>query len=370
VPIDFTCAAGICGFNWLAEIRKNGMNAILKAGGNMEFVDAIPMPALIADAEGNVLRANEFARQAFRADPVGQGVAMFLRSPAIVQSLREAIVSRTTSSVTHTHRGAPERIYEVHLSPLQISANNSALVLITLRDTTREQQIERMRSDFVANASHELRTPLATLSGFIETMQGPAKDDPAAREKFLSVMKTQADRMSHLIDDLLSLSRIEISEHVVPEGDADLAAVTRQACSLLEQLSEEMQCELIVDLPDKLPVNGDAPELLQVIHNLIENALRYGSSGKKVEVAGRVESGSAIVSVTDYGPGIAAHHVPRLTERFYRVNVQDSRSRGGTGLGLAIVKHIVSRHRGRLTITSESGKGSCFMIALPYRNGQ
>ncbi len=341
------------------------MSGTPAASDTTGFIDSLPMAALLTDSEGHIFRANELARQAFRADPVGQGVALFLRSPAIIQALREAVGNKAPSNVTHTQHGAPERVYDVHVSPLRIGGGAQANVLITFRDTTRELQIERMRSDFVANASHELRTPLATLSGFIETMQGPAKNDPAARDKFLAVMKTQADRMSHLIDDLLSLSRIEISEHVAPQGVADLADIARQACNLLDSLATDLDCKLALELSGPLPVSGDAPQLLQVFHNLVENALKYGSSGKRIEIAGQREGGKAVISVRDFGPGIAAHHVPRLTERFYRVSVQDSRTRGGTGLGLAIVKHIVSRHRGRLTITSEPGKGSCFQVALP-----
>lgn len=329
------------------------------------FVDALPMPVMIAGADGTVLRANELARAVFRTDLVGQGVALFLRSPAISQALREASSNRVASEITYTQHGIPERVFEVHVAPLPKGSGGEAAVLITLRDATREQQIERMRSDFVANASHELRTPLATLSGFIETMQGPARDDAVAREKFLVVMKTQADRMSRLIEDLLSLGRIEISEHVTPEGDADLAVIARQACSLLEQLASEMDCKMQINLPVALPVKGDDRELLQVVHNLIENALRYGAGGKRVEISGRDEGGRAVIAVKDFGPGIASHHVPRLTERFYRVNVQDSRTRGGTGLGLAIVKHIVNRHRGKLAISSEPGVGSCFMVSIP-----
>jgi two-component system phosphate regulon sensor histidine kinase PhoR len=340
------------------------MNDIFQNWNASGFIEALPLPALIVRADGHVLHANELARQAFRADPVGQGVALFMRSPDMSQALRDVAASQEAEQVTHIHRGVPERVYDVHVAPLP-GSNGDRFTLVTLRDTTREQQIERMRSDFVANASHELRTPLATLSGFIETLQGPAKDDAASRGKFLAVMKTQAERMSRLIDDLLSLSRIEISEHLVPEGDADLVPVTRQACHLLAQMAAELGCELVVDLPVTLPVKGDERELLQVIHNLVENALKYGASGKRIDITGRAEPGRAMITVTDYGPGIAAHHVPRLTERFYRVNVQDSRARGGTGLGLAIVKHIISRHQGKLTISSEVGKGSRFAVSLP-----
>jgi two-component system, OmpR family, phosphate regulon sensor histidine kinase PhoR len=237
--------------------------------------------------------------------------------------------------------------------------------LLILHDLTYEEQIERMRSDFVANASHELRTPLASLSGFIETMQGAAKNDTKAKDEFLILMKAQADRMSRLIDDLLSLSRIEISEHVPPTANVDLNLVTKQAINLLAPMAKAADCTIRADLAQSLMVIGDANQLSQVVHNLIENAIKYAGAGKAIDIIGGVHNGIAVLSVRDDGPGIAAHHVPRLTERFYRVSVQDSRNRGGTGLGLAITKHILNRHRGRLVIQSEVGKGSTFAIHLP-----
>jgi two-component system phosphate regulon sensor histidine kinase PhoR len=228
--------------------------------------------------------------------------------------------------------------------------------------------IEKMRSDFVANASHELRTPLTTLSGFIETMQGAASKDAKSRGEFLNLMKQQADRMAGLIDDLLSLSRIELDEHLAPAGSVDLAVVARQAANLLQPYAEKNGCRMTIEMPSSLMVKGDGNQLGQVLHNLMENGLKYAGQGKHVAVSGVSENGWAIVRVNDDGPGIAAYHIPRLTERFYRVNVQDSRTRGGTGLGLAICKHIVNRHRGKLLIESEVGRGSTFSIHLPSLN--
>jgi len=236
---------------------------------------------------------------------------------------------------------------------------------VMIRDLTREQQIERMRADFVANASHELRTPLAALLGFIETMQGAAKNDEAARQKFLGLMRSQAERMKRLIDDLLSLSRIELNEHVRPSGHVDLGLVARHVGDVLDGMAKEAGCEIRIAIGETLPVVGDWDELVQVMQNLVENALKYANSGKLVTIEGRCTDGQVELTVRDRGPGIAAEHIPRLTERFYRVNVQDSRSRGGTGLGLAIVKHILNRHRGRLAISSEPGSGSSFSVRLP-----
>jgi len=240
-------------------------------------------------------------------------------------------------------------------------------------DQTPLRRVEELRADFVANASHELRTPLAALSGFIDTLQGPAREDTNARERFLAIMRAQATRMARLIDDLLSLSRIELSAHVRPETPVDLAPILRQVVDGLEPLARERGVAIHVDMPPSpLVVPGDRDELLRLFENLIENGLKYGASGGKVDVAistAAATDGSPEVRVTvrDYGPGIAPEHLPRLTERFYRVDIGDSRSQGGTGLGLSLVKHILNRHRGRLVIESTPGKGASFTAVFPAR---
>ena len=219
-----------------------------------------------------------------------------------------------------------------------------------------------MRADFVANASHELRTPLASLSGFIETLQGPARDDAAARERFLGIMQAQATRMARLIDDLLSLSRIELNAHLRPDKQVDLVAIIRQVADGLQTLARDRGVEVKLAAPSgPLVVLGDRDELLRVFENLLENALKYGASDKgsksrSPRAPPRSGAREARVAVRDHGPGIAPEHLPRLTERFYRVDVSESRAQGGTGLGLALVKHILNRHGGRLTIESGSGR--------------
>jgi two-component system phosphate regulon sensor histidine kinase PhoR len=244
-------------------------------------------------------------------------------------------------------------------------------VLITLHDMTSIRRVEEMRADFVANASHELRTPLAALTGFIETIQGPARDDAAARDRFLGIMRDQAWRMARLIDDLLSLSRIELRAHMRPDTPVDLVPIVRQVVDGLQTLAQDRGVTVDVVAPvDPLMVPGDRDELLSLFENLIENGLKYGANGRRVDIAltqfvatdGKPE---ASVAVRDYGPGIAAEHLPRLTERFYRADVADSRAQGGTGLGLALVKHILNRHRGRLFIESQIGKGATFTARLP-----
>jgi two-component system phosphate regulon sensor histidine kinase PhoR len=328
-----------------------------------DLVHAMPDPALAVDVLGVVAFANELAVELLDTDPVGRHLSASLRVPAVLEAVAAATSGEGGASVDYEIRVPVPRSFRAHVSCL----GEGKGALITLRDLTREQQIERMRADFVANASHELRTPLAALSGFLETIQGAAKADPKAQEKFLGLMTSQAERMRRLIDDLLSLSRIEMNEHVRPSGEVDLSQVAAHVRDVLSGLAKEFGCEFTIETDGPVVVAGSRDELVQVMQNLAENALKYGSSGKRVEIIVRRNGPWAEVSVRDHGPGIAEQHIPRLTERFYRVNVQDSRARGGTGLGLAIVKHIVNRHRGRLVITSELGKGSTFMIKLPVK---
>jgi two-component system, OmpR family, phosphate regulon sensor histidine kinase PhoR len=243
-------------------------------------------------------------------------------------------------------------------------------VLMTFHDLTPLRRVEEMRADFVANASHELRTPLAALSGFIETLQGSARDDAKARERFLVIMQEQARRMARLIDDLLSLSRIELNAHRRPDSSVDLAPIVRQVVDGLQTLARDRGVSVQVNGASVLTVPGDRDELVRVFENLVENALKYGAAGKRVDISlteGKSPEGEpeALVGVRDYGPGIAPEHLPRLTERFYRVDVTESRAQGGTGLGLALVKHILNRHRGRLLIESVPGAGAMFTVRLP-----
>jgi len=257
----------------------------------------------------------------------------------------------------------PVEIAEGELGPL------TKFTLLSFDDLTPLRRVEEMRADFVANASHELRTPLASLSGFIETLQGPARDDPAARERFLAIMKSQAARMARLIDDLLSLSRVELNAHVQPQTPVDLVSIVRQVADALQMLARDRNVTISISSPpEPLMVRGDRDELTRVFENLVENALKYGASGRKVELtltrSPGEAGGDAIVTVRDYGPGIAAEHLPRLTERFYRIDIGQSRAEGGTGLGLALVKHILNRHLGRLTIESSLGAGAVFTVRL------
>ncbi len=328
---------------------------------------ATPFATLVLTEAGEVLAANPLAEALLDDQLKSRNLSLVIRSPDVISAFERVTDTLEPETARSVSRGLTQQVVDVHISALGTSENGVRLFLATCQDVTREENVERMRSDFVANASHELRTPLTTLSGFIETMQGAARTDEKARNEFLKVMKIQADRMSRLIDDLLSLSRIELDEHVAPQNLADLSSIAKQVQSLLKPLADAAGSTLSVDVPDTLLVTGDAEQLTQVVHNLVENALKYSGEGKHVRITGGIGARDIELSVNDNGPGIAAYHVPRLTERFYRVNAKDSRTRGGTGLGLAICKHILNRHRGKLLIKSELGHGSSFTILLPHQ---
>jgi two-component system, OmpR family, phosphate regulon sensor histidine kinase PhoR len=329
------------------------------------FVVAIPDAALIVSKSGIILAANKAATSLLGYKGSEEHISSLMRSPAILSAVNEVFNSHAPTATQAILRRAVAISLEVHCSAIGRSEKNEALALLICRDLTTVQQIEKMRSDFVANASHELRTPLTTLSGFIETLQSGTKIDAKSQAEFLKIMKSQSDRMARLIDDLLSLSRIETSEHLNPDVMIDLAQVTRGTVALLTPLAEKLDCKIITTLNLPLPILGDEMQLGQVVHNLLENALRYSGKGKTVEVSGEIVADEVCLSVKDNGVGIAPHHIPRLTERFYRVSAEASRQRDGTGLGLAICKHIVNRHRGRLAIKSKLGEGSSFSVLIP-----
>jgi len=329
------------------------------------FADAIPDPFLVVDNAGRVLAANENARQLFNAAMAGDHLSQHVRAPSILEAVDDVIGSGIARRVDYERRTGGGRRFEAFIAPLVLPPAQAASILF--RDLTAQQHLERMRTDFVANASHELRTPLASLTGYIETLQGPARNDPAAQERFLGRMLEQAHRMRRLIDDLLSLSRVEMNVHRSPDGTVDLAEITRYTLDMLAGQARAAGCSMRLEADGPALVTGDRDELIQVVQNLVENAIKYGAPDKGIDIAIRRDAarGRVSLAVTDHGDGIAAEHLPRLTERFYRVNEQESRSRGGTGLGLAIVKHIVLRHRGDLDIRSARGVGSTFTVRLP-----
>jgi two-component system phosphate regulon sensor histidine kinase PhoR len=334
-------------------------------------VSGLPDAVIALDQRGIVVASNAAAREVAPALTRGTPLSFALRIPEITEAIRRAVDTTATQRVEFFEKVPTDRWTEAFVVPIALAeaiAGRRELVFVTLHDLTPLKRVEEMRADFVANASHELRTPLASLSGFIETLQGPARGDPQARERFLEIMKAQATRMARLIDDLLSLSRIELKAHVRPQSQIDLAPIVRQVADALQTLARDRGVAVEIMVPmDTLVVRGDRDELIRVFENLVENALKYGAAGKRVDISLAREAGDteAVVSVRDYGPGIAPEHLPRLTERFYRVDVTESRAQGGTGLGLALVKHILHRHRGRLSIESTPGKGAAFTVRLP-----
>ncbi|HEY8384021.1 MAG TPA: ATP-binding protein [Microvirga sp.] len=337
---------------------------------------AVPDPLILVDRRAVVIEANEAARTLLPALKTRHPLSFALRSPDVLDGIEEVLASGHPLKVEYMERVPTERVFEVQIAPLQIEPATQEVqagVVLFFRDLTSARRLESMRVDFVANASHELRTPLASVLGFIETLQGPARNDPVARERFLEIMRGQAQRMTRLIDDLLSLSRIEMRAHMVPETRVDLVPIVGHMTDLLTPLARERGVAIEVAVPlEPVWIRGDRDELLRVTENLVENAIKYGESGGRVAVGLAVrpdgDQGRAELSVRDFGPGIAPEHLPRLTERFYRADVAQSREKGGTGLGLAIVKHIVNRHRGELAIESEPGQGALFRVTLPLES--
>lgn len=349
-----------------ARARSRATNA---ANPDFEVIEVLDLPTIVFDRETQVVRQNSAARLLVGDYPDRASLSARIRSPAVLELVARVVARGLPESIEHSERVPSERWHEVRVAPVNPHARpEERLYVVTFRDLTEARRMDRMRTDFVANASHELRTPLASLMGFIETLQGPARDDQAARTRFFGIMLEQAQRMARLIDDLLSLSRLEMRAHLAPEGEVDLGRTVTHVVDTLKPMANELGVSIELALPEQaVVVTGDVDELIQVFSNLVENACKYGQAGKRVliSVAGPDDEG-AQVTVQDFGPGIAKEHVPRLTERFYRVDVESSRTKKGTGLGLAIVKHILARHRARLVVKSAPGEGSAFTVKFSH----
>lgn len=365
------------------------------------ILETLPDPLMVIAAEEaddltgrRFVFANAAARDLFKLQPRGGLLVSALRSPQVLEAVDESLFGGVRRSVDYVGGGAQGREWAAHCAPLGADERGSRLALLVLSDETDARRSERTRADFLANASHELRTPLASLSGFIETLRGHAKDDVGARDKFLGIMQAQAERMARLIDDLMSLSRIELNEHIAPLGQVDLGMATVDVLDALAPQSKEKAVTFDPVLPPRgaAVVEGDRDQIVQVIQNLVDNAIKYTPANGVVRVeifsgltadmaaaprdpaAARmslltpdhaVEERYASLWVSDRGPGMAREHLPRLTERFYRVEGQKSGERSGTGLGLAIVKHIMNRHRGGMTVESVQGEGATFGVYFP-----
>jgi two-component system phosphate regulon sensor histidine kinase PhoR len=332
-----------------------------------DLAAAVPDPLLVFDSQGIVIHANDAATASFGR--VGQGISLRLRfrAPEMQELIEQVLSTAAPRAIDYVERVPIERVFRVVATPV---ADGSGLFALIFRDQSEARRIDRMRADFIANASHELRTPLASIAGFVETLRGPAKNDAAARENFLQIMQNQTARMARLIDDLLSLSRLEMKPYLRPDSKVDVRQTVESVIDSLNPLAKDLGVIIVKELPaTPFEVPGNRDELFQVFENLLENACKYGQSGGKVVVSvDRSDAGAepeATVSFRDFGPGIAEEHIPRITERFYRVDVETSRAQKGTGLGLSIVKHILTRHNARLSIKSEVGNGALFTVHLP-----
>ncbi len=346
---------------------------------NESLLDNLPDPLLLLDPGRRVVRANRAATRLFGREPTGHDMTAFLRDPTVMEAVEEVLAGAASRECEFTQSVPVERVFLARIDRLEGLPADGGTAILTLHDLTTVKRMERMRADFVANASHELRTPLAALSGFIETLRGPARDDDEARDRFLAIMAEQAGRMGRLVADLLSLSRVELNEHTPPSERVDPVRLLTTAAEGLRPLAQAKGMDIRLDIADGLAaLAGQPDELAQLFQNLLDNAVKYGRDATPVEVrvtaatrlpaaaGAALRSGPAVmIEVRDHGEGIAREHLPRLTERFYRVDTARSRKMGGTGLGLAIVKHIVNRHRGLLAIDSEVGEGSVFTVWLP-----
>ena len=342
-----------------------------------DVLEAIDEPLVLVNRRLRLLWANQAGRVLLGAHAeIGRDIRLYLRAREIITALEQ--MARTASPaplrfVTRHRQGETERVYALHLHSVHPAgrhqgkdgAEEESCILMHLRDISALDRAERMRADFIANVSHELKTPLTALIGFIETLRGPARDDARARERFLALMDAEARRMDRLVGDLLSLSKLESEPPPARNARADLVTVIQRVLALMQPVAA--QAEMVVRpqiAPTRAPVQGEEDRLVQMLTNLIDNAIKYGKPGP-VTVSLTAEADEWVLTVADRGPGIPAEHLPRLTERFYRVDTARSRSLGGTGLGLALVKHILRRHGGRLEITSRLGAGTTVTVRLP-----
>lgn len=329
---------------------------------------AVTDPLIVFDGAGAVVHANAAASAAFGALSPGILLLLKFRAPEMQETIQAVLFGRETARETdYVERVPIERVYRVTASAV---GRNTGLYVMVFKDQSEARRIDRMRADFIANASHELRTPLASVSGFIETLRGPARDDVAAREQFLQIMQAQTARMARLIDDLLSLSRLEMKPYFRTGAKVELKDVLDSVIASLAPLAADSEVVIERDFSDTASaVFGDRDELIQVFENLVENACKYGQKGGRVvvSVAGPEADpeGETTVTVRDFGPGIPEEHIPRVTERFYRIDAETSRAQKGTGLGLAIVKHILTRHKAWLSISSKLGEGAAFTVHFP-----
>lgn len=342
------------------------------------LVDTLPDILIMINDEKQIVRTNRAARAIFGQNLGNRYLKDIIPNQILLDAVSSVIEDLKGREVEFRMEEPVVRDFLAVIERFPIPTPGGISIVITMNDITELKSVEQMRADFVANASHEIRTPLASIMGFIETLRGPARDDEVARDEFLKVMAEQAERMRQLINDLLSLSKIEMNAHSVPTEPVDLSDVVRREIRLFELPARDKGMTLVLDVQDGLPhAKGERNELTQVVHNLVGNAIKYGNAETEVRVTLRVTTDLPrdqnmrnltrvlCLSVKDQGEGIAKEHLARLMERFYRVDSARTRDVGGTGLGLAIVKGIINRHRGAINIDSVVGKGSTFNVFLP-----
>ena len=364
---------------------------------NADALNSLPSPIIVVEASHRITFANTGATDLFQNINQGDDIFLHVRHPSLVQRLEKMLQGDTDiQSAAIRFETNDERSFDVTVSTISghaqkpvsddqhmmdkpedqnsvdeiepVAVNNEASVILFFVEVTSTLQTEQMRVDFVANASHELRTPLASVLGSIETLQGPAKDDPEGSARFLSIMQNEAERMARLIDDLLSLSRIELERYKKPDSPIPLYPICKSIVSTVAYDAKKRGMEIVIDAPKDLPdVLADTDQIIQVLLNLVTNSIKYADPETQVIITAYLNQDGTHVdlSVQDFGPGISPEHLARLTERFYRVDTARSRQMGGTGLGLAIVKHILLRHGTNLDVQSQLDKGSSFTFKLP-----
>lgn len=336
------------------------------------IITAIPLPTVIIGVDERIVNANDAAVEIFGGNLVGRHHVTAFRHPQLLDSIEECFRTQSPSKAQFTLSNA-SRDQTIRAMVRSLILSDFSGLMICFEDVTSIHQAGQIRRDFVANVSHELRTPLTAMLGFIETLRGPAKNDPVAQERFMGTLESETRRMIRLVQDLLALSRVEGEERVRPGEETDIAFILASTVERLQPLANSRENSINLVSPyEQFLLNGNPDQLGQIFTNLIENAIKYGKQGGTVDVTvTRIDyepglrSAALRIDIRDEGPGIDPLHIPRLTERFYRIDTHRSRELGGTGLGLAIVKHIVNRHRGRLRISSSPGQGSCFSVILP-----
>jgi len=348
------------------------------------IIDNLADPFLLLDSKQKILMANGSAKKIYGRDILKNNIDLYIRNQDVLKAITHTFETGKSDTIEFKSGIGPVvnhlmRLHIINAPAIKENASERRYLLLSIYDITEIKQAEKMRVSFVANASHELKTPLASILGFIETLQGPAKSDSKAQGRFLKIMHDEAKRMSRLIHDLLSLSRIERDEHIPPENKLDLTILINSVIETLEMLLAEKNMTIVTNLSEdfkkhKGDILGDYDQLIQVFQNLIENAIKYGSKDSEIQIDYALQKSPApykasnvTISITNEGPGIAAKHLPHLMERFYRVDTARSRALGGTGLGLAIVKHIIHRHKGQIFFESEVNKYTRVTIHLPLQ---